>query len=238
MATFLDFWQQALKIWFDGGWAMIGIAAIALVMFGVGMNLWLRLREKGFESVPEEVWRGWIALPVNRRGRIGRLLNAVSGSGEVEQISRAFAELRNSESAPLLRDLRVMKVCVGAAPLVGLLGTVTGMLATFGALSSGTGGDQTMGLVAAGISEALITTETGLVIALPGLFFQYQLAQKIARYQAFLAHLESVYTQLLHRERPRLRPQRVLTQRAAQFRLLRALARSLPPRPDRSFTPS
>jgi hypothetical protein len=73
------------------------------------------------------------------------------------------------------------------------------MLATFGALATGSGGDQTMAQIAAGISEALITTETGLVIALPGLFFHYQLTRKYERYKAFLAHLETVATQSLHR---------------------------------------
>jgi biopolymer transport protein ExbB len=56
-----------------------------------------------------------------------------------------------------------------------------------------------MGLVAEGISEALITTETGLVIALAGLFFRYQLVRKHERYKAFLAHLQTVCTQDLYR---------------------------------------
>lgn len=218
-------WEEALTIWRDGGWAMAGIAVIALVMFGVGMNLWLRLREKGFESVPEALWRGWVYHPEDRSGRIGRLLDAVGDARSVELAAERFDQLRVGELAPLARDLKVMKVCVGAAPLVGLLGTVTGMLSTFGALASGSGGDQTMGMVAAGISEALITTETGLVIALPGLFFQYQLAQKLERYKAFLAHLESVTVQAIHLEAGRER--RVSTQRAARMRILRALARGL-----------
>jgi len=93
-----------------------------------------------------------------------------------------------------------MKICVSTAPLLGLLGTVTGMLATFGALASGSGGEKTMGMIAGGISEALITTETGLVIALPGLFFQYQLSREYERYKAFLAHLETVCTQKLYKK--------------------------------------
>ncbi|MDQ7087725.1 MAG: MotA/TolQ/ExbB proton channel family protein [Acidobacteriota bacterium] len=75
-----------------------------------------------------------------------------------------------SRLAPFERDLRFMKRCVSSAPLLGLLGTVTGMLTTFAALASGSGGEKTMSMIAGGISEALITTETGLVIALPGLF--------------------------------------------------------------------
>jgi biopolymer transport protein ExbB len=114
-----------------------------------------------------------------------------------------------------------MRVCVSAAPLVGLLGTVTGMLATFGALASGSGGEKTMGLVAKGISEALITTETGLVVALPGLFFQYQLSRKYDQYKAFLAHLETVCTQAIHHRQRR--EKRVVIRQDAIRRIARAM---------------
>lgn len=206
MQTVLDrmgnVWEQAEGIWLSGGWAMIAIATIALVMFAMGMHVYLHLRSKGFQSVPEETWRRWLDHPAERRGPVGALLDNVPLGGSLRDTTTSFDELRTTEALPFERDLQVMKVCVGAAPLVGLLGTVTGMLSTFGALSSGSGGDQTMTLVAKGISEALITTETGLVIALPGLFFQYQLARKLERYKAFLAHVETVCTQAVYR-RPR-----------------------------------
>ena len=192
-------WEQASSIWTSGGWAMLAIAAIALVMFALGMHVLLTLREKGFDAVPEVRWRRWIDHPSERRGPIGALLDAVTGERTLAGMGHVFEQLRTTETAPFERDLRVMRICVSAAPLVGLLGTVTGMLATFGALATGSGGEKTMGLVAAGISEALITTETGLVIALPGLFFQYQLVRKHERYRAFLAHLETVCTQALYR---------------------------------------
>lgn len=200
---------------------MIALACVALVMFGVGVNLWLRLQRKAIHSVPESTWRRWISRPAERSGSIGALLDQVSGIQSLKALSLRFANLRQAEAGSLNRDLRVMQVCVGAAPLVGLLGTVTGMLTTFGALSAGTGGDQTMSLIAAGISEALITTETGLVIALPGLFFQYQLQQKCARYQAFLTHLETVYAQTLHLEDGRSR--QLLARRSAQLQILQRL---------------
>lgn len=192
-------WQEAFTIWLSGGWAMVAIAVIAVVMFAMGVHIYLRLREKGFRSVPEKTWRRWIDHPTERKGRIGVLLDFVTGGATLEDTNTFFKELRVTESAPFERDLRVMKICVSAAPLVGLLGTVTGMLATFGALASGSGGEKTMGLVAKGISEALITTETGLVIALPGLFLQYQLGRHYERYKAFLAHLETVCTQFRYR---------------------------------------
>jgi biopolymer transport protein ExbB len=195
---FDEVWDQAAAIWLAGGWAMLAIAAIALVMFGMGMHIHLKLRGKGFLSVSEDTWRRWVDHPVERQGKIGELLDFVNGRTSIREVAFAFQQLRTTESAPFERDLRVMKICVGAAPLVGLLGTVTGMLATFEALATGSGGEKTMQLVASGISEALITTETGLVIALPGLFLQYQLARKYARYKAFLAHLETVCTQTLY----------------------------------------
>lgn len=191
--------EHALPIWESGGWAMLAIAFIAFVMFAIGLHVFLKLQATGFQSLPEHKWRRWLAEPSERTGPIGAQLDHVAGARTLDEMGRAFQELRTTEVAPYQRDLRVMKVCIGAAPLFGLLGTVTGMLATFGALATGAGGDQTMAQIAAGISEALITTETGLVIALPGLFFHYQLTRKYERYKAFLAHLESVTTQALHR---------------------------------------
>jgi len=84
-----------------------------------------------------------------------------------------------------------MKVCVTSAPLLGLLGTVTGMLTTFQGLSKG-GGDQTMAVISKGISEALITTETGLVVALTGLMIQFFLTRQQQRYEKVVAHIETL----------------------------------------------
>jgi biopolymer transport protein ExbB len=200
VTQFTMIWEEALVIWRSGGWAMIAIAIIALVMFGLGVHVYLKLTGKGFASVREKTWRRWIDHPAERRGPIGELLDLATGARSIKEASEFFEEVRAAEVAPFERDLRVMKICVSGAPLLGLLGTVTGMLATFAALATGSGGDETMGLVAGGISEALVTTETGLVIALAGLFFQYQLARKLERYKAFLAHLETVCTQKLYRD--------------------------------------
>ena len=49
-------WNEATDIWASGGWAMIAIAVIALVMFSVGVSMQLRFRAKGFLSVPEDTW--------------------------------------------------------------------------------------------------------------------------------------------------------------------------------------
>lgn len=192
-------WAQTLEIWSNGGWAMYGIAIVAFAMFSIGVHIHLALRRKARVAVSEQTWRRWIDHPRERSGALGDLLDRVTGGNTLGDTVQQFEQLRKTETAPFERDLRVMKVCVSAAPLVGLLGTVTGMLATFEALATGSGGEKTMGMIASGISEALITTETGLVVALPGLFFQYQLTRRFQAYKMFLAHLETVCCQAFHR---------------------------------------
>jgi biopolymer transport protein ExbB len=191
--------EQAIEIWTSGGWAMFALAANALILFGMSAHLWLKLRERGFRSTPEETWRGWIRNRGDRKGRLGDLLDFVMGARDLDDMGVRFNEVRSTELAPFNRDLKFMKRAVNTAPLLGLLGTVTGMLATFQALASGSGGQKTMDMVAGGISEALITTETGLVIALPGLFILYHLTRERDRYDAFLAHLETACAQQVYR---------------------------------------
>ena len=78
-------------------------------------------------------------------------------------------------------------------PLLGLLGTVTGMITTFDVISEfGTGNARAL---ASGISEALVTTQSGLVVAVPGLLiggFLFQRAQKIkGRMELFCIGLQN-----------------------------------------------
>ncbi len=70
----------------------------------------------------------------------------------------------------LSSHLSLLGVLAAVAPLLGLLGTVMGMVTTFDVLAvHGTGNAKA---VAAGISEALITTQTGLMIAIPGMYMK------------------------------------------------------------------
>jgi biopolymer transport protein ExbB len=195
--------EHALGIWRAGGWAMIPIAVDAFLLFSLGFRVRRRLRARHPRGLREAVWRRWLEVPSERQGPVGAILDLVLARRTVRGAASAFREFLATETASIARDLRVIKVCVGLAPLLGLLGTVTGMLQTFGALASGSGGEKTMQMVAAGISEALITTETGLVVALPGLFFRYLLQRRFDRYEAFLTHLESVVLQFVHARRRR-----------------------------------
>ncbi|MEO0481640.1 MAG: MotA/TolQ/ExbB proton channel family protein [Planctomycetota bacterium] len=218
-------WEKALEIWDDGGWAMWGIAGIALCMFAIGVHLMRTIHGKGFHKLPESTWRRWLRHPLERRGPVGAILDEIMSRETARERVTACREIETIERTPIDRDLNMMKVFVSAAPLVGLLGTVGGMLATFGALSSGGGGDQTMGLIAQGISEALITTETGLIVALPGIFFHYVLSRRAAAYRGFLTQLESACLQDLferqHDEREEA-IQRLAKARVAQIMMERS----------------
>lgn len=199
MEQFWLLWDAAWDIWLKGGWAMGAIFVNAVIMFGFGTHTFLKIVGKSFRGVREKTWRLWIEHPKYREGKVGELLDEVSRAQTLEESAAVFDGLRQAELAPLNRELKMMKVCIAAAPLLGLLGTVTGMLATFAALAAGQGGEKTMVAVSQGISEALITTMTGLVVALPGLFFQYFLSRMRDTYAAFLAQLETGCAQELYR---------------------------------------
>ncbi len=85
--------------------------------------------------------------------------------------------LANALSERARRYIDTIIVLAAAAPLLGLLGTVTGMISTFDVMAQfGTGNAKAM---ASGISEALITTQTGLFVAVPGLFMGNFLRRRV-----------------------------------------------------------
>ena len=81
----------------------------------------------------------------------------------------------------LSRDFAVLAAWTAAAPLLGLTGTVAGMVRTFDAVRQVSG--DTGAQVAEGISQALITTQAGLVVAIPGLFGLARLRRLFGRVQ-------------------------------------------------------
>jgi len=197
----IEFYQNALRqgyeLWLAGGWAMYPLAINAFILYAKAGQIRVELGRKAFRTL-ERVARERLD-PVERAALAAQYLNArdidVPPDATLEEMEHSFEELRATELPSLERDLRFLKVAMSAAPLWGLLGTVTGMLSTFDGLARGGGGDKTMNMVASGISEALITTQTGLMIALPGYFFYYYLSGYRDRYEAFLASIETAYTQ-------------------------------------------
>lgn len=92
------------------------------------------------------------------------------------------------------RRLPFIGVLAGAAPLAGLLGTVSGMLVTFAGLASSSTA-QPIDKISVGISEALITTQAGLLIAIPAAFLLALLRQQTKSAHANLE--QSLHTALI-----------------------------------------
>jgi len=97
-------------------------------------------------------------------------------------------EARSVEIPRFEREILVLKAMVAAAPLLGLLGTVMGMIDTFSVLS--VRGTATMKLLSVGISEALVTTQVGLVVALPGVVGAALAARRLSALRATFDRLE------------------------------------------------
>jgi biopolymer transport protein ExbB len=98
---------------------------------------------------------------------LGRVLKVYSDNKQVdvETLELKLSEAIMKETPKLQRFLLFLKIISVVAPLMGLLGTVTGMIQTFQAITLFGTGDPT--LMAGGISQALVTTVLGLVVAIP-----------------------------------------------------------------------
>jgi biopolymer transport protein ExbB len=91
--------------------------------------------------------------------------------------SKYLEKLTSRVGTRMNGSVKAILVLAGVAPLLGLLGTVSGMITTFEVIASfGTGNARAM---ASGISEALITTQTGLVVAVPGLIIGNLLQRRV-----------------------------------------------------------
>ena len=109
---------------------------------------------------------------------LGRVFNAAEQekSANTENLELILDEAITREIPVLEKGLPMIKLLAAVAPLLGLLGTVTGMIATFQSISLfGTGDPK---LMASGISQALVTTMLGLCVAIPLLFLHSLVASR------------------------------------------------------------
>ena len=171
-----------------GGVVMTPLVIVCLLMWALIANRMLyfrRLRRRNMS--PQAAWR---------HIRQARIPDPKQYGGAVALIAADFLHRRGRERAMdsaildetarrlnhrLTDYLSLIGVLAAVAPLLGLLGTVTGMMATFDVLAVfGTGNARAM---ASGISEALITTQTGLLIAIPGLCIKGFLGRRASNQQ-------------------------------------------------------
>jgi len=194
-----DYLAQTLNVWEGGGWTMIPLFAVAMAIYVSAMSLIVWFRQREYRSVSEREWKSWVNDPSQGRGEVGEIIRYATDEVHCpDEVQDRFSEVGFSKFPKVEQRLHLITVLVNSAPLMGLLGTVLGMLATFTALSQG-GGSQTMDQISAGISEALITTEMGLLIAIPGYVLVAVIKRRQEEYEAFLANVESSCVQACKR---------------------------------------
>jgi biopolymer transport protein ExbB len=173
-----------------GGWMMLPIILSSIIAVAITLErLWsLRASRVAPRHLLGQVWL-WIRDQQLDNDRL-RELRAGSPLGQIlaaglansrhgrEIMKESIEEAASSVIHELERYLSTLGTIAAMAPLLGLLGTVIGMIQIFGAFV-GTGGTANAASLAGGISTALITTASGLIVAIPALFFHRFLTRKV-----------------------------------------------------------
>lgn len=202
---------RILDLMHQGGWVMWALLFFSLAALAIALERAFALHRarRDFEgygarlrqallrerSVPQA-----LALSCETRGPVARVAEAglrrfARPAPQVEKSMerRAVRELRG-----LRRGLWVLATTAGTAPLLGFLGTVTGMIVSFDAISNF--GTANPGLVAQGIKEALTTTAAGLMVAVPAQLAYNALQVRVER---IVEEIEAVASFVLEvREEP------------------------------------
>ena len=187
--------DQAIEIIASGGWIMIPLFILGFLAFYVAARLFLYFLKGHFGKTSLEVCEEWVKDSSKAEGQVGEIIRySQDGVEDLSDIQNRFAEIRTAEMPRLNQNITMLTILVNTAPLMGLLGTVLGMLQTFYGISLG-GSEKTTNIVASGIHEALITTQMGLCLAIPGYFVIYFPRQKVIDYESFLVRLESITLQ-------------------------------------------
>ncbi|MBW4678894.1 MAG: MotA/TolQ/ExbB proton channel family protein [Microcoleus vaginatus WJT46-NPBG5] len=198
------------KIFADGGvvmWPLLGFSVLAVALIIERVVFWFRVNRRQNRVVRE-------VLGLYRRENVVGALNKLQQNADLP-ISRIFLaaleleeptpeefrlalETESQAEIPLLKRFNnIFDTIIQLAPLLGLLGTVLGLITSFASLNIGdVGGSKTAG-VTAGISEALVSTAAGLIVAIFVLLFANSFrglyTRQIARIQEYGGQLELLY---------------------------------------------
>lgn len=160
----------------QGGW----IGYIILVLGAIGLIIaliqFLSLTKDGHGIAKQQKQK-----EVSQKNPLGRILSVYNDrlAHDVETLSLKLDEAILREMPKLERGLITLAILAAVAPMLGLLGTVSGMIETFQSITLfGTGDPK---LMSGGISQALVTTELGLAVAIPLLLIHSGLSSKSNR---------------------------------------------------------
>ncbi|MBU7582618.1 MAG: MotA/TolQ/ExbB proton channel family protein [Nostoc sp. TH1S01] len=202
--------MQISNLFAAGGvvmWPLLGFSLLAVALIIERILFWSRITNRQNRVVKEvlklyrsdNVVGALDKLQQNTDLPIARIfLAALELEEPTPEEFRLALESEAQAELPLLKRFQnIFDTIIGLAPLLGLLGTVLGLIASFASLNIGdVGGTSTVG-VTAGISEALVSTASGLVVAIFTLLFAntfrglYQ--RQLARIQEYGGQLELLY---------------------------------------------
>lgn len=186
----VGFTQFITQTWIDGGWVMIPLVMLALFIYFESFSLLIHLGKGRVAKIKPAQWLPWIQHPERARGYPGEVIQYVMADGlRHDCVMHRIESVKQGMLPSVNQKILLLGILVTVAPLMGLLGTVIGMLTTFRGLASSTG--QTAEMVANGIRVALITTQTGLMIAIPGYIFLSAIIRRRNEHIVFLTQVES-----------------------------------------------
>jgi len=157
-----DTWLERINA---GGF--VGYVIIIILILGLTMGvLRFKFLDEESKSINKELETNNF-LEDSILGKLNSIYSKYSGNNP-EDLESQLEDILAKATPPLEKNLSVIKLLAAVAPLLGLLGTVIGMIETFQAITLfGTGDPK---LMAGGISQALVTTMLGLIAAVPLLF--------------------------------------------------------------------
>jgi biopolymer transport protein ExbB len=188
-------------------WPLLGFSVLAIALIVERVKFWLKVSNRQQRVVREvlnlyrldnvvgaiDKLKKNIDLPLARI-----FLSALELEEPTPEEFRLALESEAQAEIPLLKRFQnIFDTIIGLAPLLGLLGTVLGLITSFASLDIGdVGGTKTAG-VTAGISEALVSTAAGLIVAIFTLFFANTFrglyTRQMALFQEYGGQLELLY---------------------------------------------
>lgn len=182
----MNLWDMAMK----GGWIMIILAILSVLCVYIFFERWavIRKAEKEdplfMERMRDYIQSGELKSAIN----YCRMTNTPSArmiEKGIMRIGRPVADVQaaienagNIEVGRLERRLPVIATIAAGAPMIGFLGTVTGMVTAFWDMANA-GNNIDITLLSSGIYEAMITTVGGLIVGIPSLFAYNYLVAKV-----------------------------------------------------------
>ena len=191
-----------------GGWLMLPLVLCSIFMLAISIERLIRLKKNavlpltllmGPSQNTAQVMQKMNQSAALKQSTLGRVFTAgYASTQQGEQYARAQMEVVASQEIGYLeKNINFLGTLSAVAPLLGLLGTVLGIIESFLMIDVGTGSDPV--LMMPGISKALITTAAGMLIAIPALFahryFQRLVQEYVAELeqQATLFHADLFY---------------------------------------------